>query len=126
VSDYPEFGRFLAQQRQLRGLSREDVARSTRIPATLVTALEEGQHQRLPERVFVQHLIRAYSQVVGLSPDETIARWHEIPGVAREPEAAPAALEKQRTTRALKRLAVLVVAAVLGTWLVLVLMGRVG
>jgi cytoskeletal protein RodZ len=124
VSDYPEFGRFLAQQRELRGLTREDVARVTKIPATLVAALEDGQADRLPERVFLQNLIRSYSQVVGLSADDAINRWHEIPGVAREPEAAPKELEQQRKSRAWKTLLWVMVGLAIAAYVFFVSMGQ--
>jgi cytoskeletal protein RodZ len=124
VSDYAEFGRFLSQQRELRGLSRDDVARSTKIPATLVAALEDGQTDRLPERVFLQNLIRAYAQVIGLSADDAINRWHEIPGVAKEPETLPVVLEQRRKSRAWKTLLLVTVAAAVGAYVFFVVMGQ--
>ncbi len=45
--DHVEFGKYLSQQRELRGLSRDDVARETKIPPTLIAALEAGQVERL-------------------------------------------------------------------------------
>lgn len=124
MSDYAEFGRFLSQQRELRGMSRDDVARSTKIPATLVAALEDGQSERLPERVFLQNLIRAYAQVIGLSADDAITRWHEIPGVAKDPDTLPAVLEHQRKSRALKTLLLLTVVAAVGAYVFFVVMGQ--
>ena len=124
MSDYLEFGRFLSQQRELRGLTREDVAKSTKIPATLVAALEDGQSDRLPERVFLQNLIRAYAQVIGLSADDANTRWHEIPGVAREPETAPGVLEKQRKSRAWKTLLFVALGLVVAAYVFFVVMGQ--
>ncbi len=124
MSDYAEFGRFLSQQRELRGMSRDDVAKSTKIPATLLAALEDGQAERLPERVFLQNLIRAYAQVIGLSADDAITRWHEIPGVAKDPETQPAVLEHQRKSRALKTLGLVVVAVAIGAYVFFVVMGQ--
>ncbi len=124
MSDYAEFGRFLSQQRQLRGMSRDEVARSTKIPATLVAALEEGQSERLPERVFLQNLIRAYAQVIGMSPDDAITRWHEIPGVAKDPETLPQVLEHRRKSRALKTLGVVVILAAIAAYVFFVVMGQ--
>ncbi len=124
MSDYPEFGRFLTQQRELRGLTREDVAKSTKIPPTLVAALEDGQSDRLPERVFLQNLIRAYAQVIGLSADDAITRWHEIPGVAREPETTPKVLEKQRKSRAWKTLLFVALGLVVAAYVFFVVMGQ--
>jgi cytoskeletal protein RodZ len=84
-ADFADFGKYLTQQRELRGLSREDVSGSTRIPLALVGALEEGELDRLPARVFVKNYIRAYAEEIGLSPDEAVLRFEEI-----EQELSPA------------------------------------
>ena len=124
MSDYTEFGRFLSVQRELRGLSREDVARLTKMPATLVAALEDGQSDRLPERVFLQNLIRAYAQVIGLSVDDAITRWHEIPGVAKEPDTLPVVLERRRKSRAWKTLLLVTLALIVAGYVFFVVMGQ--
>ena len=74
--DYLDFGRYLQLQRELRGLSVDDVARQTKISPTLVSALESGQAERFPERVFVLNYVRSYAQAVGLKPDEVLSRFH--------------------------------------------------
>jgi hypothetical protein len=78
AGDHLGFGRYLAQQRELRGLSREEVSRVTKISPSLIAALEEGQIERLPARVFVLNYIRAYAQVIGLSPEEALLRYQEM------------------------------------------------
>lgn len=98
--DYVGFGRYLRGQRELRGLTLEDVARTTKIPPTLVDALEEGQAERFPERVFVWNYIRSYATVVGLSPDDALNRFQEIPEAPRAEPFDPGALEQDRRTRA--------------------------
>lgn len=98
--DYLDFGRYLQVQRELRGLSIDDVARQTKIPPTLVGALESGQAERFPERVFVLNYIRSYATVVGLSPDDAVNRFHEIPDAPKAEHFDPAALETARLARA--------------------------
>lgn len=93
---FVELGNFLKQQRELRGLSRDDVARSTRIPPTLVAALEDGQNDRFPELVFMVNHLKAYAQALGLSPEEVLNRFHEIPGTLQPTEQSPVALEAAR------------------------------
>jgi cytoskeletal protein RodZ len=107
VSTFADFGRYLSQQRELRGLSREDIAKATRIPPTLVAALEDGVADRLPERVFVVNYVRSYATAVGLSPDEAVNRFHEIPGTLAPTEASPVILEAARRKRAFVVLGVL-------------------
>jgi cytoskeletal protein RodZ len=99
-ADYPGFGRYLQLQRELRGLSLEEVALKTRIPPTLLGALEAGQSERFPERIFVLNYIRSYAGAVGLSPDDAVNRFHEIPESPKAEHFDPAALEVDRRARA--------------------------
>lgn len=87
------FGRYLSKQRELRGLSREDVARGTRLPFSVVEALETDQLERIPGRAFVIGHLRAYAACVGLDPDDTVLRFQE-----RVPEP-PATGSAQRRPR---------------------------
>ncbi|MGA9524740.1 MAG: helix-turn-helix transcriptional regulator [Myxococcaceae bacterium] len=108
--DHSEFGMYLAQQRELRGMSRDEVARITRIPPSLLQALETGQHERLPERIFVVNYIRSYAQVIGLAPDEAVLRYEEI-YTGSQTVLAPAELERRRRRQAWRTLALLSLAA---------------
>lgn len=110
MSSYGELGRFLSQQRELRGLSRDEVSRNTKISPALVAALEDGQAERLPDRVFLQNMIRAYATTIGVSADDAVGRWHEIPGVAAEPGPTPEELEVVRRKDAWKGVLVAVLA----------------
>jgi cytoskeletal protein RodZ len=100
TQDFLAFGRYLRQQRELRGLSVEAVAKATKISPTLVAALESGQSERFPERIFVLNYIRSYATAVGLSPDEALNRFHEIPEAPRAETFDPAALELDRRAHA--------------------------
>lgn len=120
--DHVDFGKYLSQQRELRGLSREDVSRETKIPPSLVAALEAGQVERLPERVFVLNYIRAYAQVIGLSPEEAALRYEEVDRAV--PAPSPVQLEKERRKRAYVILAAVLAVLLLGTLLFLVLTGK--
>lgn len=120
--DHVDFGKYLSQQRDLRGMSLEDVARETKIPPTLIAALEAGQVERLPSRIFVVNYIKAYAQVIGLSPEEAVLRYEEVDRSV--PAPSPAQLEKERRKRAYVGLSVLLVALALGVYLFLVLSGK--
>jgi len=103
-------------------MSRAEVATATKIPANLLAALENGQVERLPERVFVLNYIRAYAQVIGLATEEAVLRFEEIEKSAREvsPEAVPGPQKKTSRVAALMVIALAVIVA-----LVLVLTGVV-
>lgn len=116
--DYVDFGRFLKAQRVLKGLSIDEVARRTKISPALVGALEEGQSERLPERVFVLNYIKSYAQVVGLEPEQAVSRFEAIPEAPRAEQFDPAALEADRRERAFASLFVALALAAAGAWAV--------
>jgi cytoskeletal protein RodZ len=120
--DHVEFGKYLSQQRELRGLSRDEVSRVTKISPSLITALEEGQVERLPSRVFVLNYIRAYASVIGLAPEDAVLRYEEVDKAL--PEPSPASLERERRRRAWVGLCVLLVALGLGTYVALMMTGK--
>jgi cytoskeletal protein RodZ len=120
--DHTDFGRYLSQQRELRGVSREELARLTKIPPTLLAALEDGQVERLPERVFVVHHVRAYARTLGLEEEEVLLRFQEVDAASGPPaEPAPAPTGEGRKRQALVALALLtlLVAAALAAYLAL-------
>lgn len=119
MTDYVQFGKYLRQQRELRGLGVEEIAAKTKIPPTLVAALEEGQRERFPERIFLLNYIRSYATVVGLSPDDAVNRFEELPNAPRAEAFDPQALELARRERASSAMwstvaAIVVVIALLG------------
>ncbi len=121
--DHVEFGKYLSQQRELRGLSRDEVSRVTKISPSLIAALEEGLVERLPSRVFVVNYIRAYASVIGLAPEEAILRYEEVDKAA--PEPSPVVLERERRRRAWLALAVLLVVLLgVGAYVALVMTGK--
>ena len=122
ATKYEELGRYLKQQRELRGLSLEVVAQATKIPPTLILALESGQFERLPARVFVVNYIRAYAQVIGLSADEAVLRYEEVDRQAAA--TPPMELEQKRKKRALASLAGLLLAALVAVVVAVVLLGH--
>jgi cytoskeletal protein RodZ len=120
--DYVDFGKYLTQQRELRGMSREDISRATKIPPSLIVALEEGQVERLPSRIFVVNYVRAYAHVIGLAPDEAVLRYEEVDKAA--PAPSPEVLEKERRKRAWVGLTVMLLVAALGVYAFLVVTGK--
>ncbi|WP_050724452.1 helix-turn-helix domain-containing protein [Vulgatibacter incomptus] len=71
------FGRYLVQQRELRGMSPGDVIRVTKLSPSAIEALENDRFDRLPGRTFVVGYLRAYAACVGLNPDEVVLRYEE-------------------------------------------------
>lgn len=106
-------------------MSRDEVALATRIPPSLLLALETGQHERMPERVFVLNYIRSYARVIGISPEETVLRYEEI-YTGSHTALTPAEQERRRKRHAWKVLALITLglaAAVGALWFLGVLDG---
>ena len=90
------FGRYLLRERELRGLSREEVARRTRLAPGVVEAIESGDAERMPPRAYLLGTLRGYAAAVGLDPDEVVLRWQEAEGDGPTAEAAPRRLRPRR------------------------------
>jgi hypothetical protein len=112
------FGQYLLRERELRGLSLQQVSDTTRILAGNLKALEADDLDRLPARVFVLGYIRAYARPSG-SPGRGGAALRGAgpeggPGARRGGRGA-AALAHRRSLAALVAAAVAVALAV--AWL---------
>lgn len=69
------FGRWLADARERRGLTLDDVVHTTKIRRAILEALERGAHDELPERVFVTGYVRSYASAVGLDITDAVRRF---------------------------------------------------
>lgn len=88
------FGRWLARERELRGLSSAEVAFATKLTRGIVEALESGEEGRMPPRAYVVGYLRSYAVAVGLGADEVVLRYEEAAG----PAEAGASGADQRAT----------------------------
>ncbi len=86
------FSSWLVRERELRGVSRPEVIRSTRLAPAVVEALEAGEPARLPPRAYVVNYLRAYASAVGLDPDDVVLRFEEAAG----PDEAGAGRRERR------------------------------
>jgi hypothetical protein len=66
------FGRYLVQERELRGLTREAVIKATK--------LAPGDAARMPAKAYLVGYLRTYAAAVGLDADDVVLRWQEASG----------------------------------------------
>jgi len=99
----------LRELREAKGVSLDDIARSTRVGRRHLEALETDIWAELPAPVFVKGFIRAYCDFLDASPDEPLRLYQEASG---EPVKA---LRVQHATRAVpsRRAGPLVVSVIL-------------
>ncbi len=67
-----------------------EVSTATKIPLNLLAALENGERERLPEKVFIVNYIRAYAQVIGLAEEEAVLRFEEVDKGTQPSQSVPA------------------------------------
>jgi len=75
-------GVYLARQRQLRGISLDDLAAATRIPRHSLERLESGAFEARPDG-FARAFVRTVAVALGLEPDDTVNRMRPEPAGAR-------------------------------------------
>jgi cytoskeleton protein RodZ len=89
------FGEHLKREREMRGVSLEEISVATRIAPRFLTALENEQWELLPGGVFNRGFIRSVARYLGLDEDSLVAeyaletRGRPDPGVVADPPEEP-------------------------------------
>jgi cytoskeleton protein RodZ len=83
--DLPSFGEKLKLEREKRNITLDQVSVSTKIGIRMLRALEENQFNQLPGGIFNKGFVRAYSRVVGLDEEQTIADYLQASGDSAPP-----------------------------------------
>ena len=77
------FGERLRRERELRGISLDEIAAVTKIGTRLLRALEEEQFDLLPGGIFNKGYVRAYAKHLGIDEEQAVADYlkaaHETP-----------------------------------------------
>lgn len=75
------FGDKLRREREMRGVSLEEIAESTKIGTRSLRALEDEDFEKLPGGIFNRGFVRAYSRFLGLDEEQTVtdfdSAWKE-------------------------------------------------
>lgn len=69
------FGEHLRREREMRGISLEEIVATTKIGRRLLVALEEEQFELLPGGIFNKSYVRAYARCVGIDEDAAVAEY---------------------------------------------------
>jgi cytoskeletal protein RodZ len=73
-------GPYLRGLREAKGMSLDDIARTTRVGRRHLEALESDTFGELPAPVFVKGFIRAYCEFLECSPDKALDLYRETTG----------------------------------------------
>ena len=74
------FGEDLARLRHERGVGVDELARATKIRASLLRALESGSFEFLPPPVFVVGYLQAVARHLGADPEPLVKRYRHLAG----------------------------------------------
>ncbi|MBI2092115.1 MAG: helix-turn-helix domain-containing protein [Deltaproteobacteria bacterium] len=71
-------GQYLKRERELRGISLEQIANLTKIPPHHLNAIESDKFDTLPSKIFAKGFVKSYAKAIGLNQDEVVLRYEEI------------------------------------------------
>lgn len=119
------FGDRLRREREMRGVSLDEIAESTKIGTRSLRALEEDDFEKLPGGIFNKGFVRAYSRFLGLDEDQTLAdfdaAWKEYEAASRPvqmPEPEEESFGESRSTWLMVVAVILVVVLAAGWYFV--------
>ncbi|MEM9068126.1 MAG: helix-turn-helix domain-containing protein [Myxococcota bacterium] len=108
-ASFETLGGFLRRERELRAVSLEEIALTTRIPLRALRHIEDDQFDELPGAVFTRGFLQAYARALGLDPSPLIARFD----FKRPTNNAPAFVAKGATPERGRRFGVAIAVVVL-------------
>ena len=91
---FPEFGQWLREKREDAGLSLREIAEKTRIPQSILEAIEAGDGSRLPAPVFIKGFLRTLAIELNLDPVDLIGEFKRAVPEPEEGVAVPITARK--------------------------------
>ena len=83
------FGERLRREREMRGITIEEIAEATKIGSRNLHALEDEKFDLLPGGIFNKGFVRAYSKYLGLDEEQAVADYIAAETAFREPPSDP-------------------------------------
>jgi len=80
------FGDRLRREREMRGITLDEIAESTKISRRHLEALERDHFDQLPGGVFNKGFVRAYARFLGIDEDQAVADYSLASNEQPEPE----------------------------------------
>ena len=79
------FGQRLQREREMRGITLEEIATSTKIGTRSLRALEEEDFDQLPGGIFNKGFVRAYAKYLGIDEEQAVADYLTAAGEGEQP-----------------------------------------
>jgi cytoskeleton protein RodZ len=83
------FGQRLQREREMRGITLEEIATSTKIGTRSLRALEEEDFDQLPGGIFNKGFVRAYAKYLGIDEEQAVADYLTASGEGEPPLPTP-------------------------------------
>jgi len=80
------FGDRLRREREMRGITLDEITESTKISRRHLEALEREHFDQLPGGVFNKGFVRAYARFLGIDEDQAVADYSAASNEQPEPE----------------------------------------
>ncbi len=90
------FGEYLRREREMRGVSLEEISAATKISIRFLQAIENEELTKLPGGIFTRSFVRTYARYLGLDEERVLADCQlagkqkaevEHPAYCRQPRA---------------------------------------
>ena len=85
------FGTNLKRERELRGISLEEISEATKIGVRLLEAIESDRHELLPGGIFRKSFIKSYARYLGMNEERVLQEY----SLVAETAAVPAPAEEE-------------------------------
>jgi len=83
------FGEKLQREREMRGVTLEEIAEATKIGTRSLRALESNDFDKLPGGIFNKGFVRAYAKYLGIDEEQAVADYLAASGQADAPATGP-------------------------------------
>ena len=88
------FGERLRREREMRGITLEEIADSTKIGTRSLRALEQEDFDKLPGGIFNKGFVRAYARYLGIDEEQAVTDFLAAAGEPEPPLPNPSPTEK--------------------------------
>lgn len=82
-----KFGESLQKERELRGITLEEISHSTKVHPRFLEAIEHDDLSVLPAKAFAKGFLRSYARMVGLDEEMVIANFEYCQQILHTQEA---------------------------------------
>jgi cytoskeleton protein RodZ len=80
------FGENLRREREMRGVTLEEISDATKISVRALRAMEADQFEKLPGGIFTRSFVRTYAKYLGLDEEKIMAEFQLVAPASAQPE----------------------------------------